>query len=641
MENNLMRNESIVKKNVTEDFWNVESIRFIPRYGATEFLKFLYQSCDGGSINLRFLPSTKNLFIPLSEIDSIPAILEVRKGENIFFGIATRRKGDGTKDGIIEIPVLLVDLDTYKLSNEEREETRQRYKDFPLKATFEINSGGGRYLLWVLKDSATQEDIPHVENITQRLISFFHGDPQAKDASRIIRVVGSINHKYPDKPIVTIESFHLERQYSLSDFEEILPEVEQADRPLALPTLPQFFGDYSDADSLLVEVLKHAHLENRSDTAFNFFRQLRDSGMSQDEAAVYAVLFVKRVDQSGHPYDVAQAMATLKSAYRKPPMEPKVPSIEKIAKWVDNITDFSKLSEQIPTLLFVEDSYKEKVRKSAQHTCRKAEKDRTDVSFPLEGNGRIISMPRFAKQWECAGCAKYLRDEEKRKIRIVHPRGFYPVVLSPYDDRNDSDRRSYDYLMDKISRAGGTTYGIVSPTKQSAVILSNIPVKGGELADWENGEADKILDWYLCHEPEGLNGMKKIRPSKRFMEKLRASGEYGEESERKSDGNRGTLTISASPEEVAECLMKLGCEEVFIDPQYEEGERDTVSPVLSDASESSPKRNRLVRVFRPSKEALELLRAKYHSDPNKLIPIFDVENCLNFAYRPGRGPVIN
>ena len=40
------------------------------------FLKSLYKNCDQGFINLRFLPSAKNFFIPLTEIKTIPSILD-------------------------------------------------------------------------------------------------------------------------------------------------------------------------------------------------------------------------------------------------------------------------------------------------------------------------------------------------------------------------------------------------------------------------------------------------------------------------------------------------------------------------------------------------------------------------------------
>ena len=166
----------------------------------TFFLKSLYQHCDQGFINLRFLHRDKDptktvqKFIPLSEIESIPRILKNCTGQyNFYFAGATRVEGDGSRNGIIEIPTLWVDLDLYKLSDEKKEESRQRYKDFPLKPTFVIDSGGGRYLLWMLKEPASKEEIPRVGNLLKRLASYFHGDMNATDASRILRISGSLN----------------------------------------------------------------------------------------------------------------------------------------------------------------------------------------------------------------------------------------------------------------------------------------------------------------------------------------------------------------------------------------------------------------------------------------------------------------
>lgn len=196
---------------------------------AVTFLKSLYQHCEEGFINLRFLPSAKNLFIPLSKIDSIPAIIENHKGQNAYFGVATRIEGDGSKAGILQIPALLVDLDLYKLPDEKKEESRQRYKNFPLKPTFVIDSGGGRYFLWMFKEPASRDEIQRAEGLLKRLASYFNGDPQATDASRILRIPGSLNHKYQHTPQVIIKDFHPERQYSPDDF-EILPQLEATEK---------------------------------------------------------------------------------------------------------------------------------------------------------------------------------------------------------------------------------------------------------------------------------------------------------------------------------------------------------------------------------------------------------------------------
>jgi putative DNA primase/helicase len=134
------------------------------------------------------LPSGKNLFIPLSEIDSIPAILEANRSQNIYFGVATRIKGNGTKSGILQIPGLWVDIDSKDLIEGKIREIQKLIRDFPLKPSFVINSGGGLHLYFLLKEPATKEDIPRVENLLRRLAHYFNGDMASTDASRILRV---------------------------------------------------------------------------------------------------------------------------------------------------------------------------------------------------------------------------------------------------------------------------------------------------------------------------------------------------------------------------------------------------------------------------------------------------------------------
>jgi DNA-binding transcriptional regulator GbsR (MarR family) len=164
--------ERIVKKQTNE-------------HAAITFLRHLYKHCDEGFINFRFLPSAKNLFIPLSNIDSIPAILEANKEQNAYFGVATRVDGDGSKTGILQTPALWVDVDMEGFS----------------------------------------EEIPQVENLLQRLASYFSGDRASTDASRILRIPKTLNYKYIPPREVTVMVFKSQKEYNLSDF-DFLPEVE-------------------------------------------------------------------------------------------------------------------------------------------------------------------------------------------------------------------------------------------------------------------------------------------------------------------------------------------------------------------------------------------------------------------------------
>lgn len=193
---------------------------------AVTFLKSLYKNCKEGYINLRFLPSGVNKFIPLSEIDNIPAILEEYKDQNAFFGVAIRANGDGTKQGIEQIPALWMDLDFKEKTSDEIEKLLQALMDFPLRYSYIVQSNGGLHVYWRLKEPLKREDIACVEESLKRLAAYLGGDMAATDASRILRIPGTRNYKYdPAKEVILIEENSDE--YDLSDF-DFLPPVETA-----------------------------------------------------------------------------------------------------------------------------------------------------------------------------------------------------------------------------------------------------------------------------------------------------------------------------------------------------------------------------------------------------------------------------
>jgi len=197
-------------------------------HSTVKFLKSLYDRCEGGYINVRLLPSAKNLFIPLSKIDSIPSTLQTYKNQNVYFGVATHIDGDATKEGIIQIPALFIDIDLDKFSEDEKKAILQRLKDFPLPSSFEINSGGGIHVYWKFKEPLSKKEINQVENINRALASYFNGDPGTTDASRILRIPGTFNRKYSPPREVMINGFYPEREYDFDDFDQILPSIQES-----------------------------------------------------------------------------------------------------------------------------------------------------------------------------------------------------------------------------------------------------------------------------------------------------------------------------------------------------------------------------------------------------------------------------
>ena len=139
-----------------------------------KFLGSLFQRrSDDVYINSRQLPSGKNDFIRPGELEeSAPRILSeaIRNHQNLYFGVAPRVDGDGTKQGITEIITLHVDID---FKDTPLDRVQQLLKEFPLKPSFQIGSGGGLHLYFLLREAVSKEDILKVENLLRRLALFF------------------------------------------------------------------------------------------------------------------------------------------------------------------------------------------------------------------------------------------------------------------------------------------------------------------------------------------------------------------------------------------------------------------------------------------------------------------------------------
>lgn len=197
------------------------------------FLKPLYSSCNGGFIHVLLIDRAGipvNKFVSIENIDSIPTTLRNHIGYNVFFGVGTRRERDSTKEGIIEIPALWVDIDLTDKNGvdlPEKKEILQRLKDFPLKPSFLINSGGGIHAYFKLKSPLSKNEIPLAENLLKRL-AFYLGDRSSTDASHNLRIPGTFNikPKYKEKRRVTIEGFNPENEYDPGDF-DFLPQDEE------------------------------------------------------------------------------------------------------------------------------------------------------------------------------------------------------------------------------------------------------------------------------------------------------------------------------------------------------------------------------------------------------------------------------
>jgi replicative DNA helicase len=196
-----------------------------------QFYQALYQDCSEAQINLRAIGqsgATTSQLIPLdgNSMDQMEAYVERYDTEQyigVYYAVATRN-GGGRKEHIVEIPALWVEID-FKHTLEE--DARKRLGEFYFTPSAVISSGGGLHVYWFLNEPATKADIPEVESTLRQLVNALEAEPEATDASRILRIPGTYNRKkdYDTPREVRLLYCHPEKRYNFEDIGDFLPKA--------------------------------------------------------------------------------------------------------------------------------------------------------------------------------------------------------------------------------------------------------------------------------------------------------------------------------------------------------------------------------------------------------------------------------
>jgi hypothetical protein len=193
-----------------------------------QYFETMYPDTEG-FIEVRCLPSGEQFFS--RDPDEIREFCREHAEQNLYHGIATRREPtDGTKQNCFEIPGLWVDADFSPPHPKGTTKAKFRglLKEFPLKPSVYVNSGGGWYVFFLFKEplKAGQEIEPYLRGLARH----FEGDSNACDFSRILRIPQTWNRKYTPAPMVEVLRMNGSR-YNLSDFDPfVIPEDEQQAR---------------------------------------------------------------------------------------------------------------------------------------------------------------------------------------------------------------------------------------------------------------------------------------------------------------------------------------------------------------------------------------------------------------------------
>lgn len=210
-------------------------------------------------------------FFTKSEFNRIPEFLEEYRSHDIYFCPHGFREERRLKEYAVRPALLWADLD----------EADPRTIKF--KPTIAIESSPGRYVgLWVTDEKMT-------EDINQRLTKLVGADPGGWDLTQVLRVPGTINHKYNHLP--RVRTMWVDGPtYQLQDIEKKLPGSKKSE-----------YSNSSNGDAIEVYKKYQSKIKGwlqrellngkpkpgkRSEMIWKLGNRLLEIGVSRDEAKI-------------------------------------------------------------------------------------------------------------------------------------------------------------------------------------------------------------------------------------------------------------------------------------------------------------------------------------------------------------------
>lgn len=139
---------------------------------------------------------------------------ENRSGSDVFVGMNPLKEGatSRSKENIREVRHVYLDLD------EDAPASLARVHESPdvPPPNFVLDTSSGKHqVVWKIEGV----DLEQAESLLRSLAGEFGGDSAATDATRVLRMPGFTNRKYPGEPEFTVQAHHeSDRIYSLRDF---------------------------------------------------------------------------------------------------------------------------------------------------------------------------------------------------------------------------------------------------------------------------------------------------------------------------------------------------------------------------------------------------------------------------------------
>jgi len=248
MENNLIKDQQSFNQQVTQ-------------YLETVFSKALKH--NHGEIEIRVFKGADKR---QSFFDSIyPAATTAydlcQQGIDVYCGVNTRVGKGGKKSNVKYINSFHAEIDYGTLGHNKKTEhathddALKAIKEFPVKPTIIVHSGGGFHCYWVLDmpiEILDQGDctIETIEGINLTLCKKLGGDVGTQDISRVLRVPGTYNFKDPDNPREVTITEGSDIRYDFETFRQFIPgqNANKETRNLCSPKPEITYGDFCCPD---------------------------------------------------------------------------------------------------------------------------------------------------------------------------------------------------------------------------------------------------------------------------------------------------------------------------------------------------------------------------------------------------------
>jgi AAA domain/Primase C terminal 1 (PriCT-1) len=228
---------------------------------------------------------------------------------DLYLGIADRKDASsGRLENCLTVAALWVDVDFKSVPEAE---ARQFLAEFPVPPSCVVRSGGGLHCYWLLKERLPVTDL-RLRAVIRRLALRLHGDLSSAEPARMLRVPGTLNHKYtPPRPVV-IEVLRPERQWVLGELLPHLPVDPESQQPQAAPAGDGVTNGHP-ARFTLPERIREGE---RNSTLFKLGRSLKARGLSAESIA--AALHEENGQRCEPQLAEAEVCAIAEHAWRQP-----------------------------------------------------------------------------------------------------------------------------------------------------------------------------------------------------------------------------------------------------------------------------------------------------------------------------------